>query len=221
MLTLKNAHNPPILTYHVSTESPRPTCRCSMDFIVYFMYFNVLWSEIGSILDDNFSVISFLGKTMATMVVVDCCTLWFLAFVIPAINQYRLLSSLSLSFTPIRISNIFYLMGKRWGDSTIHTQSLSAHLTHQYPLGHPSTLNIRRHIHPGSISVGTFIQTQSLSAHPFTLDIRPHIHPQSIAVGTSVQLHSFSVDISIHPQYRSAHISIYCISIGKSIYIQS
>ena len=92
---------------------------------------------------------------------------------------------------------------------------------HSITVGTSNALNIRRHIHPHSISVGTFIQTQSLSAHPFTLNIRRHIHPHSIAVGTSVHPHSFSVDISIHPQYRSAHISIYCISIGKSIYIQS
>ena len=84
---------------------------------------------------------------------------------------------------------------------------------HSITVGTSTTLNLRRHIHPHSISVGTYIQTQSLSAHPLTFNIRRHIHPHSIAFGTSVHPHSFSVGTSIHAKSPSAHP--FTLNIGR------
>ena len=81
----------------------------------------------------------------------------------------------------------------------------------------PSILNISRHIHPHSITVGTFT----------ALNIYRHIHSHSITVGTSNT--SISVGTSIHTQYPSAHSSRLdirrhihpdSITIGTSIHIR-
>ena len=70
-------------------------------------------------------------------------------------------------------------------------------------------LNIRQHMHPQSITVGTSTK----------LNLRWHIHPHSVAVGITVHPHSFSVGTSIHAQSPSAHP--FNLNIGRHIHLFS